>query len=326
MPITRLDRARGRHPFWEWNGAPRVFSDSGRRIARPGQAADRGYARHGSGAMNRLRITSTVAALLCVLMLTSNDGVGSPPLESDGTVALVQQLLEELSLLRSEVALLRARIDALDAREEDAAPLPAAPAATKPAAVPVRIMCLEGMNTEVIELDVTDEVTRLLDEADALDERTRDAEEEATGLLAEPWVELVPPPWWEEDKQRRQRWEDALRRERSELRNQAVQYRVEARRKRGEATRLEQNASQTRQILWGWDGRQTVVLHAERDVAGALGGLAAGGFVTWSGRLTGMDAQSQAWAVTSVRRASRPSGFIDRPADGSPPGDGVRHR
>ena len=276
--------------------------------------------------MFRLTITRTVAALFCVMMLVSNDFVGAqPPPESNGTPSLVRQLLEEVALLRSEVAALRARIADLTARADDAAAPPEAPSARQPAAAPSRVMRLEGMDTEVIESDVTDQVARLLDEADALDERARGAEEEATGLLAEPWAGLVPPPWWEEDEQRRQRWEDALRRQRSELRSQAVQYRVEARRKRGEATRLEQNARQTRQILWGWDGRQTVVLQAERDIAGALGGLDAGRFVTWCGRLTGMDAQSQVWAVTSVRPASRPSSFIDRPADVSPPGDGLPH-
>jgi len=274
--------------------------------------------------MFKLTITRTVAALFCVMMLASNDHAGAqPPPDGDGTAALVRQLLEELALLRSEVAVLRARIDAADARADDAAALPEARSAVQPAAVPSRVMRLEGMDTEVIESDVTDQVARLLDEADALDERARSAEEEATGLLAEPWAGLVPPPWWQEDKQRRQRWEDALRRQRSELRSQAVQYRVEARRKRGEATRLEHNARQTRQILWGWDGRQTVVLQAERDIAGTLGELDAGRFVTWYGRLTGMDAQSQAWAVTSVRPACRPSWFIDRPAD-EPPGNGVR--
>ena len=87
------------------------------------------------------------------------------------------------------------------------------------------------------------------------------------------------------------------------------------------AIRLERDAREMRQVIWGWNGRRTVFLESERDLSGALRACTAGAFVTWKGRLTERDEFSETWSVTSIDAVEGPPGFRPRPPDSPRPGE-----
>lgn len=99
----------------------------------------------------------------------------------------------------------------------------------------------------------------------------------------------------------------------ADYRKIALEFRTEAKNKRGEASRLERDLETPKQEIHGWNGERYVILQTERDLSGPLTRIRADGFLKWTGRLTGLTDGTEIYSVTSVEPAVRPSGFVDRP-------------
>ncbi|MDY7109394.1 MAG: hypothetical protein SYC29_12230, partial [Planctomycetota bacterium] len=116
-----------------------------------------------------------------------------------------------------------------------------------------------------------------------------------------------PPSWWYTSEDRRHHAGIEIERARRRLKREAVRDRGEARTKRELAKRLmREDAEQVVQIFEGRDGTKHIVLRAERDLAGALGDIVKGVFLTWKGDQVSTNDEEETWNVRSLRVVDRP--------------------
>lgn len=115
-----------------------------------------------------------------------------------------------------------------------------------------------------------------------------------------------------ESKETRGATRNEARRRWQQLGEDIVQLRAEADRLRGNAKRLERDAAEPRQLIRGWNGRQSIVLQTDSDFSRALSDIVRGSFVAWEGSIMEQDSSTQIWNITRVYEVDAPNGFVLR--------------
>ena len=91
------------------------------------------------------------------------------------------------------------------------------------------------------------------------------------------------------------------RRRRSEQRLLA-DYRVQLRKKQGEAKRLQQQLEEPRQIIHGHWGQKIIMLQTTKDLSRRLDKMELGDQLSWRGRRLRQDNSGEEWVVLSIQK------------------------
>ena len=190
---------------------------------------------------------------------------------------------------------------------EGVAVVPSEPVGQRPSDHAGRVMKVEGVQTRTGDPEALSKASQLCAEAEQLEAKARKKDEEAaaTHRRRHPW-------WWYDDKDRRRVWQLEQKREREALRKLALEYRAEAKKKKGQAIRLEKKAKEPRQVIRGWDGERNVTLETTRDLSRNLRDLSPGSCLKWTGTISHSDEDSETWTVRMVELVDCPSGLDEQ--------------
>jgi predicted RNase H-like nuclease (RuvC/YqgF family) len=203
----------------------------------------------------------------------------------------VEGLERRVESLEAIAALDRpAMADRLGAAEE---PRPGAGGAD----LPSRIMVLDGVETAVPDSSAAADIERLRDEVESLEKTVNDSQRRITSYRGEDtsggyrsYRDMGPS--------RRAQAEGEM----------LAKYKSQLRQKQGELTRLEREANEPRQIIFGnWEGK-IVTLRSTKDLSRALDKAETGDYLTWDGRRISEDGASQEWVVTRIEKVAPPAG------------------
>ncbi len=167
-----------------------------------------------------------------------------------------------------------------------------------------RVVQLIRMEAILPDVSADDRITLLRQEADDLEEQARNAETEEARLADEERSFKKRNPYG--------LWEPASKERQAELRKQAAAFRDEAKRKDGEANKLERQLDTKLQRVYCWDGKVEVILETVRDLSLPLNKIPARGFLDFRGIRREMDPLGrEVFEVTSLSATTRPDGFAD---------------
>ncbi len=83
-------------------------------------------------------------------------------------------------------------------------------------------------------------------------------------------------------------------------------YRKELGEKKRELRELEEQATETKQVVHGHRGDTIITLYTTRDLSGPLGRVDIGEHLKWTGRKSAADSESEEWVVTSITATEAP--------------------
>lgn len=162
----------------------------------------------------------------------------------------------------------------------------------------VQFIRMEPILPDLLQQDTID---RLRQEADNLEEQARTAEAQEAELADRSRSGsggIFRGPSYKEQQ--------------AELRKKAAAFRDEAKRKDGEASKLERQLETKLQRVYCWDGRIEIILETVRDLSLPLNKIPTGGFLDFRGIRREMDAAGrEIFEVTSLSATTRPDGFKD---------------